>query len=136
MSAAATSTVDPSARRLAAGLLAAPAAWTMNELLGWFISAQACADGGPAWGPLGPAGVRAAIGIVGVAALTVAAGGAVAAARQWRRLSADPRLASVQAFDSREFLAVAGVIVSGAFAGGIVLFTLPAVLVGVCVFSR
>lgn len=133
---AAAPAVDPSPRRLAAGLLVAPAAWTVNELLGWYISAQACAGGDAAWGLLRPGGVRAAITLVGVVALAVAAGGAMTAGRSWRRLSPDRRLVSVQAFDSREFLAVAGLIVSAAFAAGIVLFTLPALLVGVCVFAR
>lgn len=123
-------------RRLAAGLLLGPAAWSANGLLGWFISARACAAGGAAGDVLGPGAARIAIGAVGLIALALALAGARIASRSWRGLSADRRLAAVEALDSREFLAVAGLLVSGACAAGIVLFALPALLVDVCVSAR
>jgi hypothetical protein len=126
----------PSASRLWAGLLLAPLAWMANGSLGWYISARACSDGNPAWGPLSSGGVHLLVGLLGVVAFVVSVAGASISARSWRQFSADRHVTSVQALDSGEYMAVAGLFVSWIFAAGIVLFTLPAALVGLCVFSR
>jgi hypothetical protein len=126
----------PTSRRLWAGLLLAPLAWAANGSLGWYISARTCTDGTTTWGFLSGGGVHVLVGLLGAAAFIVSVSGAAIAARSWRQLSADRHVSSVQALDSSEYMAVSGLLVSWIFAAGTVLFTLPALMVGLCVFAR
>ena len=123
-------------RSLWPGVLLAPIAWTANGLLAWGISAQACLDGRPDWGPLPPAGVRGAIGLLAVLALAAAGVGLASAARAWRAAAGGRSVAAIDGGDTREYLAIAGLLVSVAFMFGIALNALPAVMVGLCVDWR
>jgi hypothetical protein len=126
----------PTSSRLWAGLLLAPLAWVANGSLGWYISARTCADGNTAWGFLSDGGVHVLVGLLGAAAFVVSVIGAAVAARSWKALAPDRHVWSVQALDSSEYMAVGGLFVSWIFAAGIVLFTLPTLMVGLCVFAR
>ena len=128
--------LSPTPGRLWASLLAGPVAWSASGLLGWFISAQACADGAPDWGPLDGAGVRIAVVLVGLSACAVSSWGLWAAARAWRASAHEPGIEHVQGRTTVTFLAAAGVLVSAAFIFGIALQILSPFMVGVCEFTR
>lgn len=123
-------------RSLWPGVLLAPIAWAANGLFAWGISAQACLDGRPDWGPLPPAGVRAAIAMLAVLAFVAAAAGLASASRARRGTAASRSVAAINGEETREYLAIAGVLVSVAFMFGIALNALPAVMVGLCVDWR
>jgi hypothetical protein len=98
------------------GLIAAPLAWSLQELLGYGLSARACGAA---------PGVGVAELIVAVGAVLVAGTGLVVSRGAWRRVGGDglesePGRASVRAGTDR-FLALAGMLVSVIFLFGIVM---------------
>jgi len=122
--------------RLWTAVIVGPITWGAAGLLNWWVSAQACQDGTPGWGPLSEAGVRVVVAVIGLAALAATVTGIVVAARAWKASPEDPGFAHVEGTTNVAFLAAAGVLVGIAFAFGIVLIGLPSVMVGVCEFTR
>jgi hypothetical protein len=102
-------------RALWFGLLAAPLAWSLQELLGYGLSANAC-------------GATRAIGtaetVVAVAALLVAGAALVVARSSARRVGAEG--------GSDGFMAAGGTLVSGLFLFGIVMNLAGYLLVPSC----
>jgi hypothetical protein len=108
------------------GLLAAPLAWIVQGLIGWWIGASICA----AWSI---EFARTMLAVVGVLALTVALAGLTSSLVRWRHA----RATSVSPLDQpREFFLFGGVFVSGAFAIGILWATLNALFINVCGVTR
>jgi len=99
-------------RSLWFGLVAAPLAWTVQGLLGWFFGERVCVS-------MAPASVRVTLAVISVAALLVAITGIGTGLRTWRRASDAPHPVHAEAWDRVEFMALGGVLVSSAFAIGI-----------------
>jgi hypothetical protein len=114
-----TAHVTPS--RLWIGLLAAPVAWSVQGLLGWFFGARVCTS-------MSIGAVRLTVGLIGVAALVVAVGGFTVGLENWRTASADPRPAA----DRVEFMSLGGLLVSSTFLVAIVWACLNALLLNGC----
>jgi hypothetical protein len=114
-------------RRLevAFALLAAPAAWAVQGLLGWFFGERTCAQ-------LAPSAVRWIVLLVSVVALLVAVAGISRGLTAWRRHAGAHGLAATDARDPVEFLAVGGVLVSSVFAIAIVWAGLSAAFLSDC----
>jgi hypothetical protein len=115
---------EPPARRIWIGILGAPLAWAAQGLIGWFISARACAgeiDGN----------VRTLEVVVSLLALIVALTGFWIGLLAWRR-SGDRGLAAIRAEVRPDFLAAVAMIVSAAFSLGIVWAGLSAFLLPMC----
>lgn len=108
--------------RLWFGLLAAPAAWTAQGLLGWFFGERICTS-------MSVPSVRLVIGIVSLAAVAVAAWGLLTAWRNWQQ-AGDRR--SVEAWDRMAFMSMGGILVSGAFVLGTVWAGLTPLLIDAC----
>jgi hypothetical protein len=107
--------------RLWFGLVAAPAAWAVDGLLGWFFGAQICTA-------MSIATVRIIVGVLGLAALAVAAAGLSVGVANWRVAAGEPRPAA----DRVEFMSLGGVLVSTAFVIGIFWAALNPLFIGVC----
>lgn len=114
------------------GLVAGPAAWIGQLLLGYGVSSYACYPAAAALEqspPPGWAGERPGLLVVNLAALLVALAGLAVARRVWR--GSQPEAAGAHPDDLREgrirFLAGCGMLASGAFALAI-LFDTAAVL--------
>jgi hypothetical protein len=107
--------------RLWIGLVAAPLAWAVQGLLGWFFGARVC-------GSMSIGAVRLTVGLVGVAALLVALGGIAVGLENWRVATAGPRPAA----DRVEFMSFGGLLVSCVFVVAIGWAALNAVLVNGC----
>ncbi len=114
-----TETVAP--ERLWFGLLAAPAAWAIDGLVGWFFGARICTA-------MSIGAVRVTVGVLSLAALLVAAWGWIVGYDAWRRVASEPRPAG----DRVEFMALGGVLVSTAFVVGLFWAALNAVFIDVC----
>jgi len=114
-----TTSVSP--HRLWIGLLAAPLAWTLQGLLGWFVGARVCTS-------MSIGAVRLSVGIIGVIALAIAVAGFAVGLENWRTANA----ASRPAADRVEFMSLGGLLVSSTFLVAIGWATLSAVLVSGC----
>lgn len=112
-------------RRLWFGLLAAPFAWSVQGLLGWFFGARICTQ-------MSIGSVRTIVGLIGIVALAVAVGGLLVGIGNWRVAVREERVAE----DRVEFMSLGGVLVSGAFVLGTFWGALNAVFINVCGGAR
>jgi hypothetical protein len=103
------------------GLLAAPSAWIVQGLFGWWMGARIC-------GPSSIGTVRATLAIVGAVAMVVAVLGLTSSLREYRAsgVVGSPHV------ESHAMLAFGGVFVSAAFAVGILWAALSALFISVC----
>ena len=117
--------------RLWAGVLLAPAAWSVAELLGYVLVARAC-DREPGAG-IAHAGitqdvVAVVLGVIAIIGLVIAVG-------NLRTIGdvGDREMPGVPTVQGRaRFMALAGVVMSSLFVLGIVFFALPPLLVNWC----
>ena len=94
--------------RLAFGILAAPCAWIVQGLSGWFLGSRVCSDTSISLARIGG-------GAIGAFALAIAIAGVLTSLSNWsRRVSNGPGFD-----DGSDFVALAGVFISGTFAVGI-----------------
>lgn len=117
--------------RLWAGVVLAPAAWSVAELVGYFLVARACDRGAGNAG--GPAAVMQAVLVVALVVVGIV--GLAIAVSNWRRLG-EPREtrgpASPAVWGRAQFMALGGVIASSLFVLGMVLFALGPLLGNGC----
>jgi hypothetical protein len=106
-------------------LLAPPAAWSGQELLGWFFGERTC-------GSMTPAAVRLTVLGITVAALAVSIAGAARGWRSWRHSSAATDPLATDAEDRVEFMALGGLLVSVVFTIGIAWSGLSSAFLGDC----
>ena len=113
-------------RRLWFGILGAPFAWTLHELVGSAVVGRRCAQEGLLetwqWAT-----------IIGVSVLAVAIAGAAAwsAFRVFRELS-PAKLSKAEGWDRVEFMAIAGIIVSLSLGANIVMMGVMPAIVSPC----
>ena len=121
--------------RLWAGVLLAPAAWSVAELLGYFLVARAC-DRNP---PTGVAHAGITQDVVAVVLGIIAIVGLVIAIANLRSVGdvGDREMPGVPAVQGRaRFMSLAGVVMSALFVLGIVFFALPPLFVNWCNQAR
>ena len=114
--------------RLWAGVLVAPAAWVVAELVGYFLAARAC-DRGSA-GAMERVGITQDALAIGLAVIAVV--GLVVAIGNWRSIHETSSAEEPAAVGRMHFMSLAGVIASGLFVLGIVLFAVPPLFVNAC----
>lgn len=108
-------------RRLWLGLLVAPAAWTVEGFLGWYVGGHICRG-------LSASTARTIVAGTSVLMLTAALAGIAIAWTNWRTASTAPRAES----DRVQFMSLGGVVVSASFVVGIVWFGLNGWFVTAC----
>lgn len=132
-------------RRLWAGLLLAPGAWLVAEMAGYYMASRSCELGAPGL-PLGSfAAPRVAHVVLVMLMLVAAVTGLTLAVGSWRALyggrapheerEREDRTAPPELGRAR-FMALAGVLVSVLFTGGLVLFGISAFVVNACSQAR
>jgi hypothetical protein len=89
------------------GLAGGPAAFSLQELLGWFVGARVCEG----WS-LGT--VRWAVAAIAIVAIAVSAWAFMLSWRNWHRASAPPS-PPVEARDRQAFMALGGALISAMF---------------------
>jgi hypothetical protein len=112
-------------RRIWIGILGAPLAWAAQGLIGWFISARACA------GDIGGGEVRTFEVVISILALIVSLTGLWIGLLAWRN-SGDKGIAAIRAEVRQDFLAAVTMIISAAFSLGIAWAALSAFLLPMC----
>jgi hypothetical protein len=122
-------------KRLWVGVLAAPVAWLLMEMVGYYLAARSCEPGTGGVPLLGTAHPRVTQVIIDVAAAIVALIGLTTAVRSWRALPQPGREATPE-LGRAHFMAFVGVLVSVLFFGGILLFGLPPFFVNACSQAR
>lgn len=112
-------------------LLAAPCAWALQGLLGWFVASSGCghAISMPRW--LSDAGVRGAETIITAGALLLALAGVRVAFAAWRAFS-QPNATPMQGRGRMEFIATAALLISLVFTLGIVWAGIPTFILPAC----
>ncbi|HEX6210599.1 MAG TPA: hypothetical protein VF136_07465 [Methylomirabilota bacterium] len=119
-------------RRLLASLAAAPSAWAVQGLAGWFVAGRACLDGTPDWGAIPGWGVRLMVGGITLLALAVTVASALVGYRTWRGQVGPGALEDPGGHDRLDFLAIVALLFGVAFTVGVLWGGLPAVMVDVC----
>lgn len=123
-------------RRLWFGVLAAPSAWLLMEMVGYYLASRSCepALGGvPLAGTPHPSATQVVLDLI---ALAASIAGLVVSLGSWRALHPKPNRGSTAEGGRAHFLAFVGVLASALFIGGIVLFGLPPFLVNACSQAR
>ena len=114
--------------RLWAGLLLAPSAWLVAELLGYFLASRACDRG--AASTIAHAGVTQ--DVIAVVLALIAVAGLVIASGNARHVTEPSRPTEPAARGRAHFMALAGVVASALFTLGILFFALPPLLINIC----
>ena len=114
--------------RLWAGVLLAPTAWTVSELLGYVLVARACDRGSASM--VAHAGLTQDIVAIGLGVIAVI--GLMIAIGNWQRLRDVARAGGPASWGRAEFMALAGVVASALFLLGIVFFALPPLFGNAC----
>ena len=123
-------------RRLWAGLLLAPGAWLFAEVVGYYMASRSCELGRPGLPLESFAAPRVAQVVLVVLMLVASLSGLALAAGSWRALSARREARPAPEIGRARFMALAGVLVSVLFTGGLVLFGISAFVVNACSQAR
>ncbi len=127
----------PTTLRIWYGILGAPIAFSILEVLGWLLDAGTCPQGSPE----GYGGMPVVTGTHGVlmglavAALLVSLGSLLVGVGEWRR-SHDVALTAINSYLRPDFLAAAAMLVSGIFTLAVVLLAIPIFWLGNCQVMR
>ena len=114
--------------RLWAGVVLAPVAWALAELLGYILVARACDRGtrsAMAHAGLTQDVVAIGLGIIAVAGLAIAVG-------NWRRVRDSSAAGEQTASGRARFMALGGVVTSALFVLGILFFALAPLFLNAC----
>lgn len=122
--------------RLWLGVLLAPGAWVLAEAAGYYLAARSCELGVAGVPLLGTAQPRATHIIVCLVALAGAVTGLWIALQNWRAVGDRPRSGDAPELGRARFMSFGGVLLSVLFAGGIVLFAFPGLIVNACSQAR
>ncbi|HXT14363.1 MAG TPA: hypothetical protein VN706_01955 [Gemmatimonadaceae bacterium] len=122
-------------KRLWVGVLAAPCAWVLMEIVGYYLAARSCEPGTAGVPLLGTANPRVTQVIIAVVAIVVSLIGLVTAIGSWRALP-QPGREPPSELGRAQFMAFVGVLTSVLFLGGIVMFGIPPFFVNACSQAR
>ena len=114
--------------RLWAGVVLAPVAWAVAELLGYVLVARECDSG--TRGTMAYAGVTQ--DVVAIVLGIIAVVGLAIAVANWRRVQDSSTEGEQTARGRAHFMAMGGVVASALFVLGIVFFALPPLFVNSC----
>jgi hypothetical protein len=114
--------------RLWAGVLLAPAAWVVAELLGYPLASRGCDQRTVS------AAARTGVtqDVIAVVLALIAVAGLVIAMGNWRQARAAASSNETAARGRAQFMSLAGVVASALFTLGIVFFALPPLLINIC----
>ena len=116
----------PPGLRIWFGIIGAPAAFSIEELLGWLLSSGTCPRGSPEGYGGFPvlANSRPILLVIAAVALLVSLGALVVGVTEWRR-SRDPGITSIRGTLRPDFLAAAAMLVSFVFTLGVLWMSVP-----------
>lgn len=126
-----TATADPTAppARVWFAMLAAPAAWALQQWAIWFLDTHACSDARP-WHFTQSSARWIEVGAHAVA-LALAVAALIAGVGAWRR-SHDPGVAHVHAYSRPDYMAAIALFVAASFALAVFWALWPAFILTPC----
>jgi hypothetical protein len=124
-----------SSRRLWFGLVASAVAWVSLGCIDILINWRACMHQEDYGIPNPHPGARILIGIVALVLLVIALSAGSISYSNWRHLSASPLLQG-EAVESRQFIALLGVIVTLTLGMGILWLAIPPFFLDICWRAR
>ena len=131
-----TNSVEITKKRLWYGFATSIAAWIVAGLLNVTLAWQACMGGEQGSWFFTQTGIRIVLGVVTFGLLAVAISSGVVSYRNWRALSERRELLHAEARGREEFMGLCGLIFSTSLAIGILWFSLPIYILGICVRGR
>lgn len=127
---------DIKPKRLWFGFTGAALSWIIAGLVDVWISWVACMGHEAGSGVFTSVGMRLLLGIVTFGLLAMATAGGLISFRNWRRLSESHSFVEAEGRGRKQFMALVGVLISVALGIGIVWFSIPIYILGICVRAR
>ncbi len=121
-----------SSKRLWFGLAGAVFAWVLAGLLDFFFAWRACMGGEAEPGAFAGTGLHILLGFITFGFLAVAIAGGIVSYGNWRKLSDQPSILFAEGRGRKQFMAIAGVLVSVTLGVGMVWFSIPIYVLGFC----
>lgn len=125
-----------SPKRLWFGFSGAALAWILAGLLDASLAWFCCMGGELDSGPFTTTGMRLLLGFITFGLLAVATAGGLISFSNWRKLSSSESFVEAEGRGRRQFMALVGVIISVSLGVGIIWFSIPVYILGVCVRGR
>jgi hypothetical protein len=113
------------------GFIAAPVAWSIQEILGVSLSAQSCPANLPGWAGMG-AGLRIVLGIIFLILLTISLSSGFLSVRNWRQIAGDHQILHVEGVTREVFMSMGGVLLSSVFTVAVFWAGIPLVMLAQC----
>jgi hypothetical protein len=123
-------------KRLWFGFSGAAVAWILAGVVDAWLAWVACMGHEAGSGVFSSAGMRVLLGVVTFGLLAVATAGGVVSFNNWRRLSQSGEFMEAEGRGRQQFMALVGVFISISLAIGIVWFSIPIYILGICVRAR
>jgi hypothetical protein len=128
--------VDVAPKRLWFGFSGAAVAWALAGFLDATLAWFACRGGEAGTSVFTSTGMRILLGFITFGLLAVATAGGLISFSNWRKLTAEESFVDDEARGRKQFMAKVGVILSIALGVGIIWFSIPVYLLGLCVRGR
>jgi len=125
-----------SPKRLWFGFSGAAAAWVLAGLLDASLAWFACMGKELGNGVFTTAGMRILLGFITFGLLAVATAGGIISFGNWRRLSETDQFIEAEGRGRKQFMALVGVFISVLLGIGILWFSIPVYILGICVRGR
>jgi hypothetical protein len=123
-------------KRLWFGFSGAAMAWVLAGLADAVLAWIACIGGEAGFGVFTPVGMRILLGVITFGLLAIATAGGVVSFQNWQRLSESGSFVEAEARNRKQFMALTGVFISVVLGIGILWFSIPIYLLGICVRAK
>jgi hypothetical protein len=127
---------DVSPKRLWFGFSGAALAWIIAGLVDAWVAWVACMGHEAGSGVFTSLGMRVLLGLVTFGLLAVATAGGLISFGNWRRLSETREFVEAEGRGRKQFMALVGVFISVSLGLGIIWFSIPIYILGICVRAR
>ncbi len=114
------------------GIVAAPIAWAIQGLFGWYFGGADCVNGSMAGG----SSLQVVSTIIGIAAALVAVAGIITGLRNWRQSGEAARLETAEGHTATQYIAAASTLVSSIFLIAIIWAGIGGAIVNACGSAR
>jgi hypothetical protein len=123
-------------KRLWFGFSGAAVAWIIAGIVDAWLAWVACMGHEAGSGVFTSVGMRVLLGVITFGLLAVATAGGLVSFANWRRLSQSREFMDAEGRGRQQFMALVGVFISVSLGIGILWFSIPIYILGICVRAR
>lgn len=127
---------EVSPKRLWFGFSSAALAWVLAGMIDASLAWFCCMGGEVGSSVFTTTGMRVLLGFITFGMLALATAGGMISFKNWRKLSQSRSFIEAEGRGRRQFMAAFGVLVSVALGVGIIWFSIPVYILGICVRGR